>query len=52
MVDLEATDWTDEQLDRLATVEEEDVQAARALWRSVVPGPMKELLDAEEANDA
>jgi hypothetical protein len=39
---------TDEELDELAKVTEEDIQNARRLWIESVPDEIKDLLDATE----
>lgn len=46
--------WTDADLDRVARVEEDDVQLAAELWRRDVRAPYDALLDAgeEDGDDA
>jgi hypothetical protein len=39
---------TDEELDILAEVTEEDIAAARKLWIKSVPADIKSLLDVQE----
>ena len=39
---------TDEELDELAKVTPEDIQAARKLWIESVPDELKSLLDVKE----
>lgn len=39
---------TDDELDQLAEVTEEDIQAARKLWIESVPDEIKGLLDTTE----
>jgi len=42
---------TDEELDLLAEVTEEDIKNARRLWIKSVPDEIKDLLDAEVAEE-
>ena len=39
---------TDDELDQLAEVTEEDIKAAQKFWRQEAPAEYKNLLDAEE----
>jgi len=39
---------TDEQLDQLAEVTDDDIERARVLWRQTVKGEFRTLLDAVE----
>ena len=39
---------TDEELDILAQITPEDIEAAKKLWRKAAPAEFKRLLDAEE----
>ena len=41
-------DLTDEELDILAQITPEDIEAAKKLWRKAAPAEFKNLLDAEE----
>ena len=43
---------TDEELDLLAEVTEEDIAAARRLWIQSVPAEIKSLLDVQEVAKA
>jgi len=42
---------TDEQLEALAAVTPQDIEAAAALWRATAPKRYKKLLDATEKDD-
>jgi hypothetical protein len=42
---------TDEELDTLAEITEDDIAAAKALWRQAVPYEIKDLLDAVEVDE-
>ena len=42
---------TDEELDILAEVTEEDIAEARRRWKKVVPAEIKSLLDAEAVSE-
>ena len=39
---------TDEELEQLAEVTEEDIEIAKKFWRKEAPAEFKNLLDAEE----
>lgn len=39
---------TEEELDALAEITPEDIEAAKRLWRKAAPAEFKNLLDAEE----
>lgn len=49
MRDLRTREWSDETLDALAGVSEEEVLDAADLWRESVPGDLSSLLEATEA---
>lgn len=46
-----ALDWTDGQLDSLATISDADLLGADALWQNEAPKPLKKLLKAEIQED-
>lgn len=48
-----ATQWTEEQLTKMAEVSESDKQAANVVWKENAPKGFEGLLDAkvEEGND-
>lgn len=39
--------WTDEDLDNMSEIAQQDIDAAAALWRAGAPAATKKLLDAE-----
>ena len=47
MPDLRAIDWDDAALDRLSSVDDEDVDGAVDFWRSAAPTALADLLDAD-----
>lgn len=42
----EPVDWTDDEIDALAEISEEDITSAKATYRRLAPKPAKRLLDA------
>ena len=42
---------TDEQLEQMAQITPQDIEAAAVLWRANAPAKYKKLLDAQEPND-
>jgi len=47
-----ALDWSDAELDRLADVDEDDLDDAVAYWRANAPERYRELIVAGPAGDA